>query len=154
MRDDEADDEDDEEEKPKKKKAGFTLIYDVARRFAQPLGIHLDKWEGRIIETDKGIVRLLPVAERGIQLFGGADASDIAHRIERDVKASLNYTFAFMQDAGAAPEIKPRGRGREPARQERQQRKPPRQRRSQRSTASTPPCSFRRAVRRTVCVRC
>jgi putative DNA methylase len=109
---DKADEEEDEEEKPKKKKAGFTLIYDVARRFAQPLGIHLDKWEGRIIETDKGIVRLLPVAERGKQLFGEADASAISRRIERDVKASRNYTFAFMQDVGAAPEIKPRGRGR------------------------------------------
>src|SRR6266481_10193962 len=29
--------EKDEEEKPKKKKAGLSLIYDVARRFAQPL---------------------------------------------------------------------------------------------------------------------
>jgi adenine-specific DNA methylase len=110
--DDEAEeDEGDEEEKPKKKKVGFTLIYDVARRFAQPLGIHLDKWEGRIIETEKGVVHLLPVAERGKQLFGEADASAIAHRIERDVKANLNYTFAFMQDVGAAPEIKSRGRG-------------------------------------------
>ena len=45
-------------------------------------------------------------------LFGDADASAIAHRIEHDVKASINYTFAFMQDVGAAPEIKPRGRGR------------------------------------------
>lgn len=108
---DNADDDEDEEETPKKKTAGFNLIYDVARRFAQPLGIHLDKWEGRIIETEKGIVRLLPVAERGKQLFGEADASAIAHRIERDVKASLNYTFAFMQDVGAAPEIKSRGRG-------------------------------------------
>jgi len=104
-------DEEGEDEQPKKKKPGFRLIYDVARRFAQPLGIHLDKWEGRIIETEKGIVRLLPVAERGRQLFGEADASAIAHRIERDVKASLNYTFAFMQDVGAAPEIKSRGRG-------------------------------------------
>jgi hypothetical protein len=49
--------------------------------------------------------------ERGKQLFGEADASAISRRIERDVKASLNYTFAFMQDVGAAPEIKPRGRG-------------------------------------------
>jgi hypothetical protein len=87
------------------------LIYDVARRFAQPLGIHLDKWEGRIIETDKGVVRLLPVGERATQLFGESDASAMAHRIEQDVKASRNYTFAFMQDVAAPPEIKPRGRG-------------------------------------------
>jgi hypothetical protein len=64
---DEAEDEDDDEEtitKAKKKK-GLTLVFDVVRRFAQPLGIHLDNWEDRIIETEKGIVRLLPVAERG-----------------------------------------------------------------------------------------
>jgi adenine-specific DNA methylase len=100
----------DEEEKPTKKKSGYTLIYDVARRFAQPLGIHLDKWEGRIIETEKGVVRLLPVAERAMQLFGDADVSAISRRIEQDVKASRNYTFAFMQDVAAAPEIRPRGR--------------------------------------------
>lgn len=40
--------EDDGEEKPKKKKPGFSLIFDVVRRFAQPLGIHLPEWEGRI----------------------------------------------------------------------------------------------------------
>jgi adenine-specific DNA methylase len=104
-------DVDEDEEKPKKKKAGLTLIYDVTRRFAQPLGIHLDKWEGRIIETEKGVVRLLPVGERATQLFGESDASAMAHRIEQDVKASRNYTFAFMQDVAAPPEIKPRGRG-------------------------------------------
>ena len=110
--DDDVDDEEDDEEKPKKKKkAGLSLIYDVARRFAQPLGIHLDKWEGRIIETEKGVVRLLPVGERATQLFGESDASAMAHRIEQDVKASRNYTFAFMQDVAAPPEIKPRGRG-------------------------------------------
>ena len=102
--------EEEDEEKPQKKTVGYTLIYDVARRFAQPLGIHLDKWEGRIIETEKGIVRLVPVAERGSQLFGEADAAAISRRIEADVKASRNYSFAFMQDVSAAPEIKTRGR--------------------------------------------
>ena len=43
----------------------------MARRFAQPLGIHLDDWESRIIETEKGVVRLLlRFTERGKQLFG------------------------------------------------------------------------------------
>lgn len=107
--------EDEDEDKPQKKKIGYTLIYDVARRFAQPLGIHLDKWEGRIIETEKGIVRLLPASERASQLFGEADAAAISRRIEADVKASRNYSFAFMQDVGAVPEIKARGRGRKGA---------------------------------------
>ncbi|HXW92958.1 MAG TPA: DUF1156 domain-containing protein [Terriglobales bacterium] len=103
---------DDDDEQPSKGKSDYSLMFDVARRFAQPLGIHLDKWEGRIIETEKGIVRLLPVAERAMQLFGDIDASAISDRIEQDVKASRNYTFAFMQDVAAPPEIKPRGRRR------------------------------------------
>jgi putative DNA methylase len=106
----ESEDEEDDDAKSKKKKAGYTLVYDVARRFAQPLGIHLEKWEGRIIETEKGIVRLLPVAERAEQLFGEADAAAISRRIEEDAKASRNLGFAFMQDSGAAPEIKSRGK--------------------------------------------
>jgi hypothetical protein len=31
---------------------GYSLAFDVARRFAQPLGIDLPKWEKRIIETN------------------------------------------------------------------------------------------------------
>jgi hypothetical protein len=104
--------DDDDEETPKKKKNGPRLVYDVVRRFAQPLGIHLDKWEGRIIENEKGVVRLLPVGERAVQLFGDVDASAISRRIEQDVKASRNYEFAFMQDVAAPPEIRPRGRRR------------------------------------------
>jgi len=110
----EIDDEEEESTKPKKKN-GYTLIYDVVRRFAQPLGIHLEKWEGRIIETEKGIVRLLPVTERAATLFGEADAAAISRRIEEDSKTSRNLAFSFMQDVAAAPEIKGRGRGRKPA---------------------------------------
>jgi putative DNA methylase len=102
--------DDDDESTLTKSKSGYSLIYDVAKRFAQPLGIHLDKWEGRIIETEKGVVRLLPVGERAMQLFGDADASAISRRIEQDVKASRNYAFAFMQDVVAAPQINSRGR--------------------------------------------
>jgi len=51
--------EDEEDLAQKRKKGGFSLIFDVVRRFAQPLGIRLPDWEGRIIETEKGIVRLL-----------------------------------------------------------------------------------------------
>ena len=66
-----AEDDDPDDEAPKRrKKAGFSLVFDVVRRFAQPLGIHLPAWEGRVIEIEKGTVRLLPVAERAKQLFG------------------------------------------------------------------------------------
>lgn len=92
------------------KKKGFTLIYDVARRFAQPLGIHLDQWEGRIIETEKGIVRLLPVSERAEQLFGEEGASAVADRIEASPTGPIQATL-FSEEYGSMPEIKGRGRG-------------------------------------------
>jgi len=71
--------DDDEEETPKGKakalsagRQGYSLVFDVVRRFAQPLGIDLPKWEGRIIETKKGVVRLMAVSERAKQLFGAS----------------------------------------------------------------------------------
>ena len=59
-----------------------SLPFDVVRRFAQPLGIHLDEWESRIINTDKGVVRLIPVRDRGKQLFGDAGAGVPAGGLE------------------------------------------------------------------------
>ena len=63
---------------------GLTLIYDVVRRFGQPLGINLEKWDGSIIDIKKGIVRLLPVSERARQLFGADGAQTVATRIEQE----------------------------------------------------------------------
>ena len=84
-----ADDEDDEESSPGGGKAkGFTLVFDVVRRFAQPLGIELPKWEARVIETKKGVVRLLPIAERAKQLFGADGAQAVAARLEQEGAAS------------------------------------------------------------------
>jgi putative DNA methylase len=78
------DEDDDEEEGSSRDKAkGFTLVFDVVRRFAQPLGIALPQWEGRVIETKKGVVRLLPIAERAKQLFGQEGAQAVAARLER-----------------------------------------------------------------------
>lgn len=108
--DDDAEDEDGGGTSGKKKK-GLTLIYDVARRFAQPLGIHLDIWEGRIIETAKGIVRLLPVGERATQLFGEEGASAVVRRFEAERKPNPQFMLEFMAEQRAAvPEIKTRGR--------------------------------------------
>lgn len=109
-------DADDEEAKEggggkKGKKAGLTLIYDVARRFAQPLGIHLDAWEGRIIETAKGIVRLLPVSERAKQLFGEEGASAVVRKFDTAKKPSPQMMLDFMAEQQAAvPEVRGRGR--------------------------------------------
>jgi hypothetical protein len=84
-------DEDEEEETTSngKKKKGLTLVFDIVLRFAQPLGIHLDNWEDRIIETEKGIVRLLPVGERGQQLFGQDGADLMAERLEREPAGAI-----------------------------------------------------------------
>lgn len=117
--DDEADDADEGDDageeagaKKGKKKAGLSLIYDVARRFAQPLGIHLDLWEGRIIETTKGVVRLLPVGERAKQLFGEDGASAVVRRFDSAKKPDPQGMLDFMaeQRAAAVPEVKGRGR--------------------------------------------
>jgi putative DNA methylase len=107
----EEDEEETEEEKDedgaKKSGKGFSLVYDIARRFAQPLGIHLETWEGRIIETDKGVVRLLSVRERARQLFGEEGAAGLADRIERAPKnAAQLELFPAARDAEA-----PRVRG-------------------------------------------
>ena len=102
--------EDDEGRPRVAKKKGFSLIFDVARRFAQPLGIHLDDWEGRIIETEKGIVRLLPVAERAQSLFGEEGAEAVADDLEsrRAGPAQLN----LFPDEEAAPRVRGRRGGR------------------------------------------
>ncbi|MBK8915087.1 MAG: DUF1156 domain-containing protein [Phycisphaerales bacterium] len=113
---DDADEGDDDGEdsgaKRGKKKAGLSLIYDVARRFAQPLGIHLDIWEGRIIETAKGVVRLLPVGERAKQLFGEDGASAVVRRFDSAKRPDPQGMLDFMaeQRAAAVPEVKGRGR--------------------------------------------
>jgi hypothetical protein len=93
-------DEDQEDAPRAKKKKGLSLVYDVARRFAQPLGIHLDQWEGRIIETEKGVVRLIPVAERAEQLFGEKGADAVAGTIETAARRhGTSGVFDFMRDA-------------------------------------------------------
>ena len=109
-----SDEENDEEDSPGGKAKGFTLVFDVVRRFAQPLGIDLPKWEGRVIETKKGVVRLLPIAERAKQLFGEDGAQAVAARLEQEATTPSplqGMLFPDMQ-ASAAPAIRGRGRGR------------------------------------------
>jgi adenine-specific DNA methylase len=99
-------DHDDEEESGGRKTSkGFSLIFDVARRFAQPLGIHLREWEGRIIETKKGIVRLLAVSERAEQLFGKEGAQTVAERIERTAAADVQGMLFPEMERQTAPRI-------------------------------------------------
>jgi len=92
--------DEEEEETPKGKTKGYSLVFDVVRRFAQPLGIDLPKWEGRIIETRKGVVRLLSVSERARQLFGEDGADAVADWIMEDPQKSLQpVLFPEMEDA-------------------------------------------------------
>ena len=81
-------------------KKGFSLVFDVVRRFAQPLGIDLPKWEGRIIETKKGVVRLMAVSERARQLFGEDGADAVADWIVHDPRKNLQQMlFPELEDA-------------------------------------------------------
>jgi hypothetical protein len=82
----------------------------VVRRFAQPLGIHLPEWEGRVIETEKGVVRLLSVKERAKQLFGEESISVAGFRIEEQARRDpqMKFDFAVGAEAGVVPKIKGR----------------------------------------------
>jgi putative DNA methylase len=103
------DDEDNDEEESSGKVKGFTLIHDVVRRFAQPLGIELPKWEGRVIETKKGVVRLLPIAERAKQLFGEDGAQAVATRLEREAVLGPNPLQGMLfPEMEAAPTVRGR----------------------------------------------
>jgi adenine-specific DNA methylase len=102
-------DDDDDEPAAGGKQKGFTLPFDVVRRFAQPLGIRLPDWERRIIDVTKGIVRLLPVSERQVQLFGEERLATIGDRLERAPRGQAQMTL--FADQEAAPIVKTRGRG-------------------------------------------
>ncbi len=102
--------EDEEDEEAAAASArGLALPFDVVRRFAQPMGIDLERWTGRIVDQSKGVVRLLPVLERARDLFGAAGAGAAAGWIEaapaRDLQGSL---FAQFE---SAPKPPPRRRG-------------------------------------------
>lgn len=107
----EQDDEADEEAVAKAAATGFALPFDVVRRFAQPMGIDLDTWTDRIIGQEKGVVRLLPVAERAKKLFGEDGAAAAATYIENDPHTSLQQTlFPDLQDGASTLVREPRPR--------------------------------------------
>ena len=101
--------EEEEEAVTKMAAKGFSLPFDVVRRFAQPMGIDLDVWTGRVIGQDKGVVRLLPVAERAKALFGEDGTRAAADWIESDTGGDLQGVL--FPDMEAAPKKKSRGRG-------------------------------------------
>ena len=99
---------DEDDEAPQGRVSGFSLPFDVARRFAQPLGIHMEDWESRIIQTEKGVVRLRPVSERAKDLFGESGADAMADEIETNATASAQMSL-FPEEA---PTVRGRSRGR------------------------------------------
>ena len=103
-------DADDDEASPQGRTKGYSLVFDVVRRFAQPLGIDLPKWEGRIIETKKGVVRLLAVSERAKPLFGEDGAEAVADWIERDPEKSLQQVLFPEAERAHPPKARNRGR--------------------------------------------
>ncbi len=61
-----------DEEKPKKAKPGFAMLFDTFIRITRPMGIHYPALEGRVLEIEKGVVRLLSTKERTEELLGEA----------------------------------------------------------------------------------
>ena len=104
-------DEAQEEAVAKATAKGFHLPFDVVRRFSQPMGIDLGQWTGRIIVQEKGVVRLLPVAERAQALFGTDGVGSVADWIESGTNADLQRTLFPELDAAmeTASEGHPRG---------------------------------------------
>ena len=72
---------------------GFSLPFDIVRRFAQPMGIDLSTWDGRVINQEKGLIRLLPVMERAGGLFGEEGAGAAADWIESNPGESVQPTL-------------------------------------------------------------
>lgn len=106
----EAEEEDDDEEAPSKARKGYGLSFDMVKRFAQPLGIRLDLWEGRVIETEKGIVRLLAVSERSAQLFGEEDRQNLALDADPFQDRRSQQPSLFVEAKDEAPAVKGRSR--------------------------------------------
>ena len=86
----------------------LALPFDVVRRFAQPMGIDLDHWTGRVIGQSKGVVRLLPVVERARDLFGDHGAGVAADWIKMDPVGGLQRTL--FPELDGMPKPTPRRR--------------------------------------------
>ena len=93
---------------PQGKSPTFSLPFDVARRFAQPLGIHLEDWEARIIKTEKGLLKLISVTERARDLLGELGAEALADEIE--TRAATSPQLSLFPDA--APTVRGRSQRR------------------------------------------
>ena len=98
--------DEDREAADREEAAGLALPFDVVRRFAQPMGIDLGHWTGRVVGQAKGVVRLLAVAERERELFGAAGVGAAAGWIDSDPSGGLQP--ALFPEFEAAPRPAPR----------------------------------------------
>lgn len=73
-----------------------------------PLGIDLPKWEARVIETKKGVVRLMAVSERVKQLFGTEGIRTATDCIEENPGKPVQ--LGLFPEGVKHDEIKIRGR--------------------------------------------
>ena len=128
-------DEADEEAVAKAAATGFALPFDVVRRFAQPMGIDLAAQTDRIIGQEKGVVRLLPVAERAQKLFGEDGAAAAATYLESGANPQPTLFPDYREDAPTLVREPPPRYDASP-----DDPFPPRSA-TPPSTASTPPCS-------------
>jgi adenine-specific DNA methylase len=101
--DDDESSEDEDEQKAKKAKAGFSMPFDTFIRLTRPMGIHYPALEGRVIDIEKGVVRLLPVRERSEQLLGEAATRPGAVISLEDVQQMELGLVTKRQDGAALP---------------------------------------------------
>lgn len=77
---------------------GFTLPFDIVRRIAQPLGIRLERWNRRLLEIDKGIVRLLSLSRRAEFLIEPGVAHDLT-LVESDRRAKSRKQMLLFEES-------------------------------------------------------
>ncbi len=83
------------------------MPFDTFIRITRPMGIHYPTLEHRVIEIEKGIVRLLPVRERSEQLLGEAATRPGIEITLEDVK-QLELGLATQRREEAALMSKPK----------------------------------------------
>jgi adenine-specific DNA methylase len=101
--------DDEDEQEAKKAKVGFSMPFDTFIRITRPMGIHYPALEGHVIAIEKGIVRLLPVRERGEQLLGEAATRPGAVISLEDVQQMELGLATRRQDEAALPSKPKRG---------------------------------------------
>ena len=79
---------------------GYTLAFDVARKIAQGLGIHLEDSES-IVEVKGDAARLLPASERTRHLFGKDEATAASARGRKKKKGKQRSLFEELDELEA-----------------------------------------------------